>query len=160
MGEANSRERFEILRRVYHGLPHHAALGVRIVSLEPGRCTVRLPVDERFLTGVDDRLVHGGVIATLLDSACGAALLADMDEDRTAATLDMRVDYLRAAAPAQALIATGECYSKTRNVAFVRGAVFQDDSVDPVANGTATFMIGSVGFALAAGIAHEEENAD
>ena len=60
---------------------------------------------------------------------------------RPQATLDLRVDDPRPAAPERtSLSAAATCYRVTRSIAFVRGIAHDGDPDDPVANVTGTFI--------------------
>ena len=56
------------------------------------------------------------------------------------ATLNLRIDYLRAAMPGRTVTGRGECYRLTRSIAFVRGQAHDGDPADPVAHVAGTFM--------------------
>ena len=62
-------------------------------------------------------IVHGGMVATLLDTAMGHVCLARLGPDETFLTADLHVDFYRAAAP-------GSCAPKPRSVYQSRRAVF------------------------------------
>ncbi|MND78153.1 hypothetical protein D3C80_698620 [compost metagenome] len=64
---------------------------------------------------------------------------------RPVATLDLRVDYMRAAAPGRDLLAEARCYRLTRNLAFVRAWAFEDDPTDPVAAAQSAYMVSAEG---------------
>jgi uncharacterized protein (TIGR00369 family) len=119
---------------------HGAALGIRYH--DHGRDWVELVLDHRDqLVGVvETGVIASGPIISLMDMALSMAIWTRLDCFRHQATLDMRIDYLRAATPGAAIIGHGECYSITRNVAFVRGHAYQGDAADPVAHVAATFM--------------------
>jgi uncharacterized protein (TIGR00369 family) len=88
-------------------------------------------------------IIHGGVVTALLDNLCGVAAVAALDRFRSAATLDLRIDYMRAADPERDVIAEAECFHVTRTVAFVRGYAFHDSRDRLIATATATFMLNS-----------------
>ena len=50
-------------------------------------------------------------------------------------------DYMGPATPGKDLWATGECYKRTRNIAFVRARAFHDDPEDPIGTCVAAFMM-------------------
>ena len=63
-----------------------------------------------------------------------------LQDFRSYATLDLRVDYMRAAVPGKTVIGRGECYKLTRTISFIRGIAHDGDPDDPVAHVTGTFM--------------------
>jgi len=130
-------ERDELVAHV----PHCVRLGIKVVELAACRATVRLPWSEELIGDPIRRVVFGGVITTLLDQASGIAVQCSLPEFKTIATLDLRIDYLRAAEPGQDLLAMAECYKLTNNVAFVRGSAWDRDAADPFASMLATFML-------------------
>ena len=52
-------------------------------------------------------VVHGGVYATILDTAMGGAVVTMLDEDETTATTSLYVEFLRPAREGQTLRARG-----------------------------------------------------
>jgi uncharacterized protein (TIGR00369 family) len=123
-------------------LPHGVALGIELVSVDPARggCVMRLPWRAELVGDPEQQILHGGVITALLDSLGAAAtIVRGLFQP---ATLDLRIDYLRPASAFKDLIAEAECYRTTRHIAFVRGVCHQGDRERPVANLTATFIIG------------------
>ena len=79
------------LQRYLDEAPLHGVMGQLTVRLD-----ARGVVIEGVLSEVVDNgggVVHGGAIATLLDTALTFALIAPEDRDWT--TMDIRVDYLR-----------------------------------------------------------------
>jgi len=126
-------------------IPHAAAIGMTLVSRREGICVVRVPYAEHLVGDPDTGVVHGGVITALLDNASGMAVRNDgtPNEERSMATLDLRIDYMRPAQPREDLYAEAECYRMTSNVAFVRAIAYQGDRSDPIASSVATFMLGT-----------------
>jgi uncharacterized protein (TIGR00369 family) len=123
--------------------PQAKALGFTLIALGPGEATVRCPYAPDLIGDVETGVVAGGVVTTLLDHTCGHAVLAALDTFRPIATLDLRIDYLRAAEPGCDIVAYAQCHKMTRSVAFVRAIAFDRDKDDPVATVQATFMLNS-----------------
>ena len=124
-------------------VPHCAELGMRCVRVGRGSATMWIPYREELVGDPARGVVFGGVITTLLDQAGGAATMCSLPEIVTIATIDLRVDYLRAAEPGLPLYGMAECYKRTRSVAFVRGEAWDRDPADPFAHFIATYMLGS-----------------
>ncbi len=126
-----------------HASPQARSLGFILEAIDVAEATVRCPYSPELVGDAETGIVAGGVVTTLLDHTCGHAVLAALDVFRTIATLDLRIDYLRAAEPGQDILAYAQCYKLTRSVAFVRAIAFDRDKDDPVATVQATFMLDS-----------------
>jgi uncharacterized protein (TIGR00369 family) len=119
---------------------HGGALG--LCYHDHGADWVELALDyQQQLVGViETGVIASGPIISLMDMALSMAIWVKLGRFRQQVTLDMRVDYLRAASPGEPIFGRGECYAVTRSVAFVRGIAHHGDAADPVANVAATFM--------------------
>lgn len=76
-------------------------LGLTVEDLEPGRLRMRVPYDEKLTNtgpGADGQ-VHGGVAATIADTAGGLAVRSTLDDpvETGIATIDLNLSYLRPA---------------------------------------------------------------
>lgn len=130
-------ERFTVFAgRVGHG----GALGILYVGHGRDWVELGLDYDEKLVGTAETRVIASGPIVSLMDMATSMAVWVKLDAFRPQATLDMRVDYLRPAAPGKRIVGRGECYRTTRSVGFVRGLAHDGDPGDPVAHVTATFM--------------------
>lgn len=123
--------------------PHAQHLGMKVVETGPGLAIVMLPYRPELIGDPVRKVVFGGAITTLLDHASGLAVACALDVLRAIATVDLRVDYLRAASPGLDLYARVECYKVTRNVAFIRGIAYERGPNDPFASCLGTFMLGA-----------------
>jgi len=122
-------------------IPHNKALGMSVLELERGEAKFRLPYDAKLVGNPDTGVLHGGAITALLDACSGASVFAALTEWVPIATLDLRIDYLRAADVGRDVIAHATCYKRTRNVAFTRAIAYHDDPDDPIASSVGTFML-------------------
>jgi acyl-coenzyme A thioesterase PaaI-like protein len=130
------------------GTAQSLALGFESVE---GACAMRAPFRADLVGDPDAGGLAGGVITTLLDQTCGMAVAFAMralnpDEEAprrfgSMATLDFRIDFIRAAKHGRGVIAETECYSIAGGVAFVRGLAYEDDPGDPIAAAQAAFML-------------------
>lgn len=118
------------------------ALGLKIEDVSKGRVLARLPWQEELVGDPQQRILHGGCITTLIDSACGYALFSWQEKLPDIATLDLRIDYLKPALPDMDVFAEAEVYRTTKSIAFLRASAYQTEG-DPIANAVATFMIGA-----------------
>jgi len=122
------------------GTPHSVALGFRFVAIDIGSATLAMDYNPKLIGDTETRVMAGGVVTALLDHTSGLAAISAFDQSVPVATLDMRIDYMRAAEPGKAVIAEARCYKTTRNVAFVRAIAHDGNTEDPVASCQAVFM--------------------
>jgi uncharacterized protein (TIGR00369 family) len=122
-------------------VPHNRALGLRFVDFSDGEATCVLPFAEHLVGNPETGILHGGVITSLLDACCGAAVFLKLRTPAPIATLDLRIDYLRRGEPRRDVTCRCTCYKVTRHVAFVRGIAFHDSEDDPIAAASGSFII-------------------
>jgi uncharacterized protein (TIGR00369 family) len=110
----------EDLRRRIAASAFHAGFGISIEHAAAG--VVRLGwearPDHRNLQG----LVHGGILATLVDIAMGLAIRTVVGPTRRHVTIDLHVHYLRPARPGR-LEALGSVVRVGTHVGFAEGSV-------------------------------------
>jgi uncharacterized protein (TIGR00369 family) len=134
-------------------VPFNKALGLTLVEAtqDPAIAKMRLPYDARFIGNPETGVLHGGVITTLMDAACGASVFFKLKASKPIATLDLRIDYLKPGTPGLDIYARAECFKTTNNVAFVRAMAFHDNNPDDaLAAASGTFMISTQGQAVTA----------
>ena len=131
--------------RMIHDTPQAVALGLRLISSRPGDAAMAVPYRADLVGNPSTGILAGGVITTLLDHVCGLAVLTAVGRDHVTATLDLRIDYMRAAAPHREVIGRARCYKITRSIAFVRAVAFEDDEADPVATAQGAFALSDTG---------------
>lgn len=76
-----------------HSLPFAKLIGMRLVDLTPDLAVISIEMrdDLRQPSGV----LHGGVTATLIDTAMAFAVRTRLGVDEATATIDLTVHYLR-----------------------------------------------------------------
>lgn len=74
-------------------------------------------------------VLHGGVVTTLLDTACYLALLPQLSDEEHAVTHDLTVSLLRPVAAGRRVDITGTVLRRGRAVAFMRAEATVDGEV-------------------------------
>jgi uncharacterized protein (TIGR00369 family) len=133
----------EIARMLSEGTPHAKALGFEITDVERGKGFARITPRAELVGDPETGVIAGGVITALLDNLGGVAVMAALDEPTSIATLDLRIDYMKAAAPGEVILAVAHCYKVTRSVAFMRASAHHGDEADPIATATGAYMLSS-----------------
>ncbi|RDW12999.1 PaaI family thioesterase [Paracoccus thiocyanatus] len=139
--EGDPEQRRRIARQFIEVIPHARALGMRLDQLSAEGAEISLPWREDLVGDPRSGVIHGGVISALMDTCSGAAVMAHPAGAHSTATIDLRIDYMRAATPGQTIRAKAHCYHITRSVAFVRAWAMDDDESRPVASATGAFTV-------------------
>jgi uncharacterized protein (TIGR00369 family) len=107
--------------------PFSRMLGFRLVqATEEGVVIEATPGPEHANGG---GILHGGYLASLLDSTTGWAVHAALPDGQPAPHTHLSVQYLRAGMVGQPLVATGRCVRAGRRVAAAEAEVAQDGVV-------------------------------
>ncbi len=88
-----TREQKKRAAAVLHNNEFAKLIGMRLVDVRPNEATIEIEMrdDLRQPHG----LLHGGVTATLIDTAMAFAVITCLTEDEKASTVDLSVHYLR-----------------------------------------------------------------
>ncbi len=134
-------DKAKLARQFIEAIPHSSKLGMRLDDIGKGTATISMPYDTKLIGDPKTGVIHGGAVSALMDTCCGAAVMSHPSAPAGTATIDLRIDYMRAATPGQSLTATANCYHITRSVAFVRATATDDDDDRPVATATGSFTV-------------------
>lgn len=87
---ADEQKRF---REALQEVPFARLIGLEIGDIERGTATLHLPVRDELKQ--NRGLVHGGVIATLIDTAAAFAAITLLEPGESTTTIDLTIHYLR-----------------------------------------------------------------
>ena len=114
-------------------------LNLKLIDVSEGYAVFTVQPDERHYNGLG--IAHGGLAATLLDTATGCAINAMMPAGRVFTTLEMKINYVR---PITGDCGVVRCEGKVihvgRRVATAEGRIV-DQNGKLYAHGTATCML-------------------
>lgn len=128
-------EHFDRARRALEGLPFAQLIGMRLVALEMDEATIAVKMrdDLRQPSGV----LHGGVTATLMDTAMAFAVRTRLPIEAATATIDLTVHYLRPLTEG-----TATCVAKNvrsgKRIFTVSAEIFNDEG-KLIATGLSTY---------------------
>jgi len=93
-------------------------IGLEMDSLAGGRCTAHLEVrDQHFNRG---GVLHGGVLASVLDTVMGGAVVSTLSENEWTATVQLNVEYMEQVERGR-IESEGRVMRRGRRIAFVEG---------------------------------------
>jgi uncharacterized protein (TIGR00369 family) len=135
------------MQDIVHASPYPALIGMKIAELEFDRCRIELTLREDHMQPFG--IVHGGVLATLIDTATFWAAFMRLPEDAGLVNVDLKLNYLKTVAQGH-LRAEGQCLRAGRQISYTVASVYNDEG-EIVAHGTST-MLALPGKGLAAGV--------
>ena len=95
----------EQVQALLNRAPFHQWLGLTVLAVSDDAVEIKATWREEWVVNVERRYTHGGILAALIDLAADFAMIRQTG--RGVPTIDMRVDYHRAAMPGD-LIARGK----------------------------------------------------
>ena len=121
------------------GAPIGRLIGMDVESLEIGRAEFSLVPGPQHYNPIG--MVHGGIAATMLDSAMGCAVHSTLPAGARFTTLDLNIHYTRAmTADTGRVVAIGETVHVGGRTATAEGRVLDEDG-NVLAHGTTTCLV-------------------
>src|ERR1700742_1202025 len=120
MSEATLPAPQDIEARLRRG-PFHEWLGLKVIALADGEIELSASWREEWVVNPDKRYTHGGILAALVDLAADWALVSKTG--RGVPTIDLRVDYHRAALPGD-LVARGKVVKFGSSISVAEASVY------------------------------------
>src|SRR3712207_1267713 len=111
-------------------------IGAQVQDTDDGRARIAFEVREEHLNPAGT--LHGGVLATLVDTAMGQAVRTTTGEGEAPATSQLTVTYLRPCTPGP-LVVTGRVRTRGKHLTVCEADVEQDG--ESVAHAVATFAL-------------------
>lgn len=93
MPEAISAEHLERMHSILKTVPFAQLLGLEIVSASRGTATLRMTIRNELTQNYG--LLHGGAMASLIDTATAFAIVSQLTSPERFTTVDLTVNYLR-----------------------------------------------------------------
>ncbi len=134
-------EKARIAKQFIEAIPFSRALQMHLDEIGDGVAQISMPWAKDLVGDPRTGVIHGGAVSALMDTCGGAAVMSHPEAPAGTATIDLRIDYMRAAKPGDVIHARAECYHVTRSVGFVRASAWDGDSDQPVATAAGAFTI-------------------
>ena len=122
------------------GAPIQDLLGFDLIEVDEGRVVFAAEPGEQHYNPIG--VVHGGLAATLLDSAMGAAVHSTLPQGRAYVTLEVKFNLVRAMTAATGrVLAEGKVIHAGKTVATVEATLRSEEGGALLAHGTSTCLI-------------------
>ncbi|MGB0894832.1 MAG: PaaI family thioesterase [Parashewanella sp.] len=133
-----------LAKRFVNQLTQCRRLNIQVHEASEHHVLMELPYSEQHIGYPETGVIHGGVITTLMDTACASATICAIkqkyDSLEISPTLDLRVDYMKSAKPNHAVFVLAECYRLSSSIVFTRAITYQDSIDEPIAHAVGAFM--------------------
>ncbi len=130
----------DFIRQFFPNSPFVAHLGIQLNDIQPGVATLTLPFASALVT--IGTIVHGGAIASLIDTAAMVAAWSDTEVPANArgTTVNLTVAYL-ASAEKEDLQAVARVLRRGRNLVYLDVEV-RSTAGNAIAKGLVTYKLG------------------
>jgi uncharacterized protein (TIGR00369 family) len=91
--EELTAEQISRIQKALASVPFAKLLGIELETVAPGTATLSLQITNDLKQ--NNGVVHGGAIASLIDSATAFAIISLLPPDEKATTADLTISYLR-----------------------------------------------------------------
>jgi len=124
-GESLTPDEERRIREAFEAIPFAHFLGIELGDLRRGTATIYLQLRDELKR--NNGVTHGGVVASLVDTAAAFAILSLLNPQETTSTIDLTVHYLRPLL--QGRVSTeAQVVRAGRRVLVVSINVFNEDS--------------------------------
>ena len=109
-----------IIKLLYKKIPFYSTLGFELQEIANGTAIFELEIREEL---TQNGMIHGGVLASLVDSTCGCAALSLIFPEGYITTIDLQVEFLKPVTKGR-LIAKAKCIKSGKNIFFCKAKVW------------------------------------
>jgi uncharacterized protein (TIGR00369 family) len=124
------------LIKLVNSSPYPSHMAMRLVSIDFDTAGIEIALGRSHLQPYG--IVHGGVLATLIDTATFWAAYLRIPEDAGLVNVDLKLNYLKPVRNGK-LRAEGLCIKPGRSISYAEAKVY-DESKEIVVHGTSTLM--------------------
>ncbi len=96
---SSDEQKFQLLKAAIEDhVPANRIFGMKIIELRDGFAKIHTPYKDDFIGDFVQGLWHGGIVASIADTAAGIAASTQRNDARDKLnTIDIRIDYLQGA---------------------------------------------------------------
>jgi len=127
----------DFVKLVVNGSGYFKNQNMKIVDLKYGESFVEIELNRKHLQGYG--YVHGGVYSALIDSAGFFAVYTRVEGDDSAATIEMKVNYLSSVKSGK-LLAYARCITLGKSIGLAEVTIKNEED-KLLAHGTLTVMV-------------------
>jgi uncharacterized protein (TIGR00369 family) len=124
------------IREVFASVPYVKFIGLELGEMKPGEANLYLDVRDQLKQ--NQGVIHGGAVASLIDTAAAFAVVTRLESGERVTTTDLTIHYLRPITSGR-LIATARIVRGGRRL-FVLSVEVRDDNQVLVATAVTSYL--------------------
>ncbi|MBY8984007.1 MAG: PaaI family thioesterase [Candidatus Lokiarchaeota archaeon] len=113
----------DLKKKLYERIPYYSTLGLELQEIGNGKAIFEILIREEL---TQNGMVHGGVIASLIDSSCACAAISLVYPDGYITTIDLQVEFLKPATKG-ILKAKAKCTKAGKTIFFCKAKVWNNE---------------------------------
>ncbi len=125
----------EIKKILYEKIPYYSTLGLELQEIGNGKASFALPLREELM---QNGMVHGGALASLIDSSCACAAISLIYPNGYITTIDLQVEFLKPASKGR-LLSRAKCIKSGKNIFFCKAKIWNSDG-DLICTGSSQLL--------------------
>lgn len=123
--------------KLVNNSPYFRLLSMKILELSPGRALIETVVEEKHIQAFG--FVHGGALASIIDTAAFWSAFCDLDENTGITTVDLKLNYLAPVKEGK-LIARGKRLKMGKTLGLGEAEILSENG-KLIAQGTSTLIV-------------------
>jgi acyl-CoA thioesterase len=124
------------IHEAFASVPYAKFLGLELGEMKPGEASLHLEVRDELRQ--NQGVVHGGAVASLIDTASAFAVVTQLEPNERVTTIDLTIHYLRPVTVGR-MTATARTVRAGRRL-FVLSVEVMDDQQRMVATAVTTYI--------------------
>ena len=114
----------ELKKFLYKKIPYYSTLGLELQEIGNGIAVFEILMREEL---TQNGMVHGGVLASLVDSSCACAAFSLIFPEGYITTINLQVEFLKPVSNGR-LKAKAKCIKSGKNIFFCKAKVWNEDN--------------------------------
>lgn len=125
----------DLINLLYKRIPFYSTLGFKLKEIQNGKAIFELMLRKELM---QNGMVHGGVLASMIDSTCACAAYSLIYPEGYITTIDLQVAYLKPVSEGR-LIAEGLCIKSGKKIFFCESKIWNQQE-DLICTGTSQLL--------------------
>ncbi|UCC19518.1 MAG: PaaI family thioesterase [Promethearchaeota archaeon] len=111
-----------LIKLLYDRIPFYSTLGFELQEISNGRAVFEIEIREEL---TQNGMIHGGVLASLVDSTCACAAFSLIFPHGYVTTIDLRVEFLKPVSKGR-LKTIAKCIKSGKNIFFCNAKIWNE----------------------------------